>query len=195
MNIKPRQNELGEGAPIGLARTAVLWAVLFGAACSDSTGPVSPVRIVPQASSVMLQATPQGQALNATFILTNTSSFQVAWGTCGVTLEKAGLPALPPGKTEWQMVWARVCYLLDALASQSRAASSAIPWDYMVLKPGESATISISAIVGQPPNTNFTGEPGLYRIRVPLSMNVLGFDRAVPADQSVSEPFTLVGSH
>ncbi|HEX9220262.1 MAG TPA: hypothetical protein VF858_07230 [Gemmatimonadaceae bacterium] len=195
MKCKPGQKNVGQRVVIDLARTTIISALLIGTACTDSTGPFQPVRIVPAAPNVALQTTPQGKVLSTSFTLTNNSAYPVIWSTCSVTLEKAGMPALPPGKSDWETVWARICYLLDAVANQSASTASAISgFDDAILQPGKSVPIPISALVGQHPYENFTGEPGRYRVRVPMYIRVLGFYRVIPADQSVSEPFTLLPS-
>jgi hypothetical protein len=104
------------------------------------------------------------------------------------------MPALPPGKQDWTMVWARICYLLDALAGQVAPGASTLIGYETILKPGESATIPISAVVGQQPYPNFTGEPGAYRFYIPLQMIVLGASRDLSPEESVSIPFTLLPS-
>jgi hypothetical protein len=192
MESRSGQRKLRERAGFCLSRTAIAGSMLLAAACTDSTGPADRVRIVPVTPTVTLQTTPQGQVLSTSVTLTNNSAYRVAWSYCGVSLEKAGMPALPPGKSDWQTVWRRICYLLDAAASQSGTASPAIPFDAQILQPGESVTVPVSAIVGQPPYPNFTGETGQYRVRIPLSIQLLGTYRDIAPERSVSDPFTLL---
>jgi hypothetical protein len=100
---------------------AIAAALFLVAGCTDSTAPVAIARIEPATSTVILQHTPQGQVLTTSVIVTNTTPFDVSYLSCGVSMEKAGLPALPPGKSEWQTVWVRYCALLDASSSFTSA--------------------------------------------------------------------------
>ena len=195
MESRYGQKELRQRAVFCLSRTAIAASLFLAAACTDATGPADRVRIVPETPTVTLQTTPQGQLLSTSVTLTNNSAYRVAWSSCGVSLEKAGMPALPPGKSDWQTVWRRICVLLDAAASQSASTPSAIPFDAQILQPGQSVTIPVSAIVAQPPNQSFTGEPGQYRVRIPLSIQLLlGAYLEIAPERSVSDPFTLFPS-
>jgi hypothetical protein len=195
MESRSGQNELRERAVFCLSRTAIAASLFLAAACTDATGPADRVRIVPETPTVTLQTTPQGRVLSTSVTLTNNSSYRVAWSSCGVSLEKAGMPALPPGKSDWQTVWRRICYLLDAAASQSGATSFTIPFDAQILQPGQSVTIPVSAVVAQPPYPEFTGEIGQYRVRIPLSIQLLlGAYVEITPERSVSDPFTLLSS-
>jgi hypothetical protein len=196
MKSRPGQKEVGERAEKRFARVAIAAILVVGASCTDSTGPARRVTIVPAAPTVALQTTPQGQTLNTSVTLTNTSAEPIAWSSCGMTLEKAGLPQLPPGKGSWDTVWQSICLLLeegpvaDATASSSFGASLGGP----ILRPGESITVPVSVPVGQPPysNFNFKGEPGEYRFHFFLSTQILGTYFQVPYELSVSDPFTLL---
>ena len=167
---------------------AVAFVVVNG--CSDATGPGTIASITTPTSSIALQKTPQSDVLNTTLTLTNTSPYALAWSSCGVSLEKAGLPALPPGKSDWTSVWSRACFILEAAASIT---DPSIPINLeAVLQPGQSVSIGIVAPVGQAPYQQFDGQPGAYRFYVPLAMRVLGTYHAVSHDLSVSETFTLL---
>lgn len=192
MKSRPGQNKLLESTARGVARMAIAAVTMMGLACADSTGPVTFVQVVPAAPTVTLQKTQEGQVLNTSVTVTNTSSFTVVYSSCGVSLEKAPMPALPPGKSEWTHVWSMICALMDAAASQSSAASTSIGVGESVLKPGESVTIPVWAVVGQAPFPNFTGEPGSYRFHVPVSIRVLGIYPPASTENVVSEPFTLL---
>jgi hypothetical protein len=172
------------------ARVVVAATFVVGAACTDSTGPGGEVRIEPAAPTITLQSTPQGQILNTTVTLTNSTEHPVAFSSCGISLERPGMPALPPGKSEWETVWARICYLLEV---NPAALSSVFP-DYTseVLQPGQSITIPVYAVVGQAPYTNFTGAPGTYRFHISLSTQILGRYYPLPYESSVSDSFTLL---
>ena len=196
MESRLGQREMKERGAPGFARMALAATLVVGAACSDSTGPGFGVTIVPASPSVALQTTPQGQALITSVTLTNTSAHLIAWSSCGMTLEKAGLPELPPGKGSWDTVWQEICFLLD----DSPVAEAATPTSFgaslggPILRPGESVTVSVSAPVGQPPYSsfNFKGEPGQYRFHFPLSAQILGTYYPVAHDLSVSDSFILL---
>ncbi len=188
MESRPGQ-KVGNTA-LGFSRVAILTSLVVGAACSDSTGPAAGVRIVPATPSVALQQTPQGATLNTSVTLTNTTQHPVAYSSCGISLEKRGLPELPPGKSGWETVWSRICYVLEL----GPAALTSVFPDYVseVLQPGQSITIPIIAAVGKPPYPNFTGEPGRYRFHVSLFSQILGRYYPFPYDSSVSDSFLLL---
>ena len=190
MDLIHRQNSSGVSVLSRVATAAILAAIFAG--CSDTTGPETVAAITTPSSTIALQATPQGPVLNTVVTVTNTSAYAMAWSSCGVTLEKAGLPALPPGKSDWQSVWTRACYILLAGAAVSGVAPSIPDFPSAILKPGETVTIQIVAPTGQQPYPTFDGQPGQYRFHVPLSISVLGTFHSVPHDLSVSEPFTLL---
>ena len=193
MNLSPRPNDVGSVLP-RLALLRIGFAVLGATACSDATGPIRPAQIVPASSSIALQATPQGQVLNTSVTITNTSSHAIAYSMCGVSLEKKGLPALPPGHSGWELVWSQICAVMD-IASEASTLPVPDPLiGQIILKPGASATIPIYAVAGQQPYPQFRGEPGLYRVRVPLAVELLGKFYPTESDQSVSEPFELLPS-
>lgn len=102
------------------------------------------------------------------------------------------MPALPPGKTEWTHVWSQTCYLLQVAAGQSSAAAADLILRQNVLKPGESVTIPVSAVVGQMPFPDFRGDPGTYRFHIPLSVHLLRIYEPASTENSVSEPFTVL---
>jgi hypothetical protein len=189
MDLIHRQNSSGVSVVCRVAIAALVVAVFVG--CSDTTGPEKVAAITTPSSTIALQATPQGPVLNTLVTVTNTSAYAMGWSSCGVTLEKAGLPALPPGKSEWQSVWARACYLLQSGAALSGVATPIPDYPSAILKPGETVTIQIVAPTGQQPYPTFDGQPGQYRFHVPLSISVFGTFHSVPHDLSVSEPFTL----
>jgi hypothetical protein len=196
MKSRPGQKEVGEQATTAFARAAIAVVLVVAVACTDSTGPARRIAITPTAPTVALQATPQGQALITSVTLTNTSSHPVAWSSCGMSLERAPLPALPPGTGSSETVWESICFLLDnspapdATISTSFGASLGGP----ILKPGESVDVPVSIPVGQPPYStyNFKGDPGAYRFHFALSTEILGTYYPVPHDLSVSDFFTLL---
>ena len=168
--------------------TCIAFAGWIVAGCADSTGPTALARIATPAATIALQATPQFLVLNTTLTVTNTSGFPMAFSACGVSLEKLGLPELPPGKSEWTTVWSQICALIDIAGD----ATGPLPQGSdAILQPGETATLSIYAPVGQQPFPQFDAGPGPYRFHVPLSIVVLGSYRAVAPESSVSNPFTL----
>jgi len=195
MKSRPGQKEVGGQRGTGFARTMIAAVLVVAVSCTDSTGPARRIEIIPAAPTVALQATPQGQALITSVTLTNTSSHPIAWSSCGMSLEKMGMPALPPG-TGWETVWQSICFLLDnspaadATTSTSFGASLGGP----ILKPGESVDVPVSIPVGQPPYStyNFKGEPGAYRFHFSLSTEILGTYYPVQHDLSVSDFFTLL---
>jgi hypothetical protein len=175
------------------AATAAVIAVGISLGCSDSTGPAERPKIAPASATMALESSPQGPRLNTSVTLTNTSSHPLVWSVCGVTLEKAGQPALPPGERTWESVWSRICYVLDvSTPATTRSLTSASSLGGAVLTPGASVTIPIIAVVGQQPFPNFTGEPGLYRFRLALSTELLGTYYPLPPELSVSDSFTIV---
>jgi hypothetical protein len=195
MEFRLGQREVKESEASGFARMALVATLVVGVACADSTGPTVGVKIVPAAPTIALQTTPQGQTLNTSVTLTNTSAHPIAWSSCGMTLEKGGLPELPPGKGSWDTVWQSICLLLDdspadATTSSSFGASLGGP----ILRPGESITVPVLVPVGQVPysNFNFKGEPGAYRFRFFLSEQILGTYYPVPYELSVSDSFALL---
>jgi hypothetical protein len=195
MKSRSGQREVKERGAPGIARMALVATLVVGVACTDNTGPTVGVTIVPAAPTIALQTTPQGQTLNTSVTLTNTSAHPIAWSSCGMTLEKAGLPELPPGKGSWDTVWQSICLLLDdspvdATTSSSFGTSLGGP----ILRPGESVSVPVLVPVGQVPysNFNFKGEPGAYRFRFFLSEQILGTYYPVPHDLSVSDSFTLL---
>ena len=195
MKSRRGQQEVGAQAAMGFARAAIAALLVVAVSCTDSTGPARRIAITPTAPTVTLQTTPQGQALITSVTLTNTSSHPVAWSSCGISLEKMGMPALPPG-TGWDTVWQSICFVLDdspaadATTSTSFGASLGGP----ILRPGESVDVPVSIPVGQPPYStyNFKGDPGAYRFHFALSTQILGTYYPVPHDLSVSDFFTLV---
>ena len=168
----------------GLQVFAVAAEVVLSIGCSDTTAPTGAVRIVPAAPTATMQTTPQGRALSTSVTITNNSPYVVAYSSCGITLEMEGMPALPPGKREWTRVWGRVCALLAVSESFS------IDLAPETLQPGESVTIPIYAVVGDP-FSSFSGQPGLYRFHVALAIKILGTYHNATPEQSVSEPFEL----
>jgi hypothetical protein len=193
MESRPGQ-KVGKTVIPGFARAAILATVVAGAACTDSTGPAVRVSIVPAAPTVALQSSPQGQVLKTSVTLANSSRYAVAYTSCGITLEKAGMPQLPPGKSDWEPVWHTICYVLDINSVASSATSPSVGAEFVgtVLQPGESVTLSVVALVGQPVFPDFTGEPGLYRFHVPLSARIVGAYRPIPYELSVSDSFALL---
>jgi hypothetical protein len=195
MKSRPGQKKVGEQAATGFARAAIAAMLVVAVSCTDSTGPARGIAITPGSPTVALQVTPQGQALITSVTLTNTSAHPVAWSYCGMSLEKIGMPALPPG-TGWDTVWQSICFALDdspapdATISSSFGASLGGP----ILKPGESVDVPVSIPVGQPPYStyNFEGKPGAYRFHFSLSTEILGTYYPVQHDLSVSDPFTLL---
>jgi hypothetical protein len=196
MKSRPGQKEVGERAATGFARATIAVMLVVAVSCTDSTGPARGIAITPGAPTVALQVTPQGQALITSVTLTNTSAYPVAWSSCGMTLEKAALPALPPGTGSPETVWESFCFVLaespvaDPTTSTSFGASLGGP----ILRPGESVDVPVSIPVGQPPYSsfNFMGEPGAYRFHFLLSTQILGTFYPVPHDLSVSDFFTLL---
>jgi hypothetical protein len=148
------------------------------------------VRIVPASPTVALQSPQQGLTLNTSVTLTNATGHPVAYYSCGISLEKQGMPALPPGKSGWETVWSRICYVLEL----GPATLSSLFPDYVgeVLQPGQSVTIPIIAAVGQLPYPSFTGEPGTYRFHVSLFSQILGRYYPAPYESSVSDSFMLL---
>lgn len=195
MKSRPGQKAMGGQVTTGFARAAIAAMLVVAVSCMDSTGPARRIAITPTAPTVALQATPQGQALITSVTLTNSSEHPIAWSTCGMSLEKMGMPALPPG-TGWETVWQSICFLLDdnpapdVTISSSFGASLGGP----ILKPGESVDIPVAIPVGQPPYStyNFKGDPGAYRFHFSLSTEILGTYYPVLHDLSVSDPFTLL---
>jgi hypothetical protein len=175
------------------AATAAVIAVGITLGCSDSTGPGHHPKIEPASPTMALESSPQGPRLNTSVTLTNTSSHPLVWSECGVSLEKGGMPALPPGERTWESVWSKICYVLDAgVPATTTSLTSTVSLGGTVLKPGESVTIPIIAVVGQQPFPNFTGEPGLYRFRLTLASVILGNYYPLSPELAVSDPFTIV---
>jgi len=196
MKSRHGQKEVRERAAAGFARVTIAAILVVGVSCTDSTGPARRVTIVPAAPTVALQTTPQGQALNTSVTLTNTTAHPIAWSSCGMTLEKAGLPELPPGKGSWDTVWQSICLMLDNIpAADATTSSSFSPlFPSPILRPGESVTVPVVVSVGQPPYStfDFKGEPGAYRFHFLLSTEILGTYYPVPYELSVSDSFTLL---
>jgi hypothetical protein len=194
MKSRPGQKEVGERAAGGFARAAIAAILVVAVSCSDSTGPARRIAITPAAPTVVLQANPQGQVLLATSVtLKNTSAQPIAWSSCGMSLEKAGLPALPPGRRSWDTVWQSICAVLDGspVIEATTSSSSLGTWPGgSILLPGESVTVPVMILVGQPPN--FNGEQGAYRFYFSISAEILGTYYPVPHDLSVSDSFTLL---
>jgi hypothetical protein len=182
-------------AATGFARVAIAAMLVVAVSCTDNTGPARGVAITPIAPTVALQATPQGQALITSVTLTNTSSHPVAWSICGMSLEKIGMPALPPG-TGWDTVWQSICFAIDNSAPVDANTSTSFVTSLggPILRPGESVDIPVSIPVGQPPYSlyNFKGDPGAYRFHFSLSTQILGTFYPVTHDLSVSDSFTLL---
>lgn len=196
MKSRPRQKEVGERAVTILARAAITAVLVVAVSCTDSTGPARRIAITPTAPTVALQATPQGQALITSVTLTNTSAHPVAWSSCGMSLERAPLPALPPGTGSYETVWQSICLLLDdgPVPDATTSTSFGISLGGPILKPGQSVDVPVSIAVGQPPYStyNFKGDPGAYRFHFALSTEILGTYYPVPHDLSVSDSFTLL---
>jgi hypothetical protein len=190
VEMRIRRNRFGMAFPCNVLCAALIAASVAG--CSDATGPETAVSITTPSPTIVLQATPQGPVLNTLLTVKNTSAYPLAWTTCGVTLEKEGMPALPPGKSGWEGVWSRACYILEVATAFSSQGPSTLPaYPDAVLQPGQSTEIQIVAPVGQPPYQSFDGQPGQYRFFVPLSLEVLGVYRTVPHEMSVSAAFSL----
>jgi hypothetical protein len=193
MNSRPGK-KAGTKSRAGFARAASAAVIAAGISlgCSDSTAPDQHPKIEPASPTTSLQSGPGGLRLSTSVTLTNTSSHPLIWSVCAVSLEKGGMPALPPGIRPWESVWSQTCYVLDASSPATTSLTSASSIGQAILKPGQSVTIPVVAIVGQQPYPNFTGEPGLYRFRLALFTDLLGTYYPVPPEMSVSEAFTIV---
>jgi hypothetical protein len=193
MNSRPGK-KAGTRSRAGFARAATAAVIAAGISlgCSDTTAPDRHPKIEPASPTTSLQSGPGGPRLNTSVTLTNTSSHPLIWSVCGVTLEKGGMPALPPGERTWESVWSQTCYLLDASSPATTSLTSASSIGEAILGPGQSITIPVVAIVGQQPFPNFTGEPGLYRFRLVLFAELFGTRYPVPPELSVSDSFTIV---
>jgi hypothetical protein len=195
MKSRPGQKEAGERAVTGLGRAVIAAVFIVAVSCTDSTGPARGIAITPTAPTVALQATPQGQALITSVTLKNTSAHRIAWSYCGMSLEKIGMPALPPG-TGWETVWQSICFDLDNSPAPDATISYAFGTSLggPILKPGQSVDVPVSIPVGQPPYSiyNFEGKPGAYRFHFSLSTEILGTYYPVQHDLSVSDSFTLL---
>lgn len=193
MNSRPGKKAVTQSrAGFARAATAAVIAAGISLGCSDSTAPAQHPKIEPASPTISLQSGPPGPSLKTSVTLTNTSSHPLIWSVCGVSLEKAGPPALPPGERAWEMVWAQTCYALDRPMPLTTSLTDLSSYGEAILKPGQSITIPVVAVVGQQPFPDFTGEPGLYRFRLALSTQLFGNYYPVPPELSVSDSFTIV---
>jgi hypothetical protein len=148
--------------------------------CTGSTEPAASVSIVPASQTVAIQPSVHGPTLNVSVTMTNTSPHAIYWSSCGVGLQRKN-ETVGAGKTTtamWQTVWLPICATIATV--------------FDPLQPGESVTVPITAVVSQVNPPTFDGAPGLYRVRFSLSTEVAGSIRALPEDQSSSDPFTVV---
>jgi hypothetical protein len=178
----------------GISRIAMAALVASVLACGETTSLAGSVRIQPAAASVALQNTPLGLGLQTSITLTNTSSTPIRWSTCGMALEKGDVVALESSDGSWVPVWTEVClYALDGVTGDA-AITTAPPIGGIVLNPGTSVVIPITVPVGQTPYSFFNGEPGIYRVRLYLSTDVLGHNYTLPRERSVSDSFILTAN-
>lgn len=190
-----RLGQNGVRRSTGIARLTMVAFVASVMACSESTGVAGSVRIQPATPTVTLQTTPLGLGLQTSVTLTNTSGMPIRWSRCGITLETGGgAIALESGDGAWLPVWTEQCfYAVDASNAALTTTSSLYPGE-AVLQPGSSIAIPITVPVGQTPYSSFRGDPGIYRVRLYLSTDVLGRNYPLPRERSVSDSFTLTAN-
>lgn len=153
----------------------------FGALrCTPHADPGSTVSIGLSKQTVSLEHTAKGPALNVSANITNGSSQLVLISTCEFALDQYRY-ALATGRIsdDWLEVWRPTCTRENSLA-------------YTPLRPGETTSIPITVLVTPYLAPDFIAEPGTYRFRFFLSIQVGGEYQQLPRDQTVSEPFTLV---
>jgi hypothetical protein len=129
---------------------------------------------------VALEPTRQGPTLNIWATITNGSTQPVLISTCKYALDQYRY-TLASGRIgdDWLEVWRPSCTGENSFA-------------YTPLGPGESKSIPITVVATRALAPDFSAEPGTYRFRFFLSMQVAGEYRQLPRERSVSEPFTLL---
>ena len=110
----------------------------------------------------------------------NGSTQLVLVSTCEYALDQYRY-ALATGRIgdDWLEVWRPSCTNENSLA-------------YTPLGPGESTSIPITVIATPSLAPDFSAEPGTYRFRFFLSIQVGGEYQQLPRERTVSEPFTLL---
>ena len=127
-----------------------------------------------------LEQTPQGPTLKISANISNGSTQLVLVSTCEYALDQYRY-ALATGRIsdDWLEVWRPSCTNENSLA-------------YTPLGPGESTSIPITVIATPALAPDFSAEPGTYRFRFFLSIQVGGEYQQLPRERTVSEPFTLL---
>jgi len=160
----------------GVALLLASWTL--GCAPHPDPGPTVSIGLNKQA--VALERTRQGPTLNITANITNGSTQLVLISTCEYALDQYRY-ALATGRIgdDWLEVWRPSCTNENSLA-------------YTPLGPGESTSIPITVIATPALAPDFSAEPGTYRFRFFLSIQVGGEYQQLPRERTVSEPFTLL---
>ena len=148
--------------------------------CAPHVDPGTTVSIGLNKHAISLEPTPKGPALNVSANITNGSTQLVLVSTCEYALDQYRY-ALATGRIsdDWLEVWRPSCTNENSLA-------------YTPLGPGESTSIPITVIATPALAPDFSAEPGTYRFRFFLSIQVGGEYQQLPRERTVSEPFTLL---
>ena len=169
---------------------SALWVAmaLTITACSDSTGTIAGVAIVPASKTIAVQTSASGfSTLQIPITITNTSSQVIAYSFCGSSLEQNTTQG-------WRMVYTQFCALLDD-APVDADASPPIPFGPN-LAPGETGSFTMVVPVRAQPlgpvDQSIRGEPGEYRVRVLIATEFIGRTVVLPHDATVSETFNVV---
>ena len=160
----------------GIALLLVSWTL----GCAPHADPGSTVSIGLSKQAVGFKRTQQGPTLRISANINNGSTQLVLVSTCEYALEEYRY-ALASGRIgdDWLEVWRPTCTNENSLA-------------YTPLGPGESTSIPITVIATPALAPDFSAEPGTYRFRLFLSIQVGGEYQQLPRERTVSEPFTLL---
>lgn len=173
--MRRRRDWLGHA---GIAVLIALAALRCAPHPDPDTGPRVSIDLSKKA--VALERTQQGPTLRISASIANGSTQLVLVSTCEYALEEYRY-ALASGRIgdDWLEVWRPSCTNENSLA-------------YTPLGPGESTSIPITVIATPALAPDFSAEPGTYRFRFFLSIQVGGEYQQLPRERTVSEPFTLL---
>jgi hypothetical protein len=166
--------------PLALQRAscAVLY-MLSAAGCSPGAQGAGSVTIVPTSHAVALGTNRNARAVDVSIVITNTSGNPILWSDCALGLEEYRYLLVPDRKgSDWTEVWSPGCPDLSAATAP--------------LRPGESATVHLTAVSAADTARGFAGRPGIYRVHFFLSAYVGGEYLQLPYAESVSQPFNVV---
>lgn len=155
----------------------VLPFVILG--CGPRAEPDATVRIELSGRTVALEPTELGPALKMSASITNSSNQLVLMSTCEYVLYQYRYTLVTGTSDDWVEVWRPSCTSQNSLA-------------FTPIGPGKTIFVPITVVATPALAPDFSAEPGRYRFRFFLSIRLGEEYRQLPAERSVSEPFTLL---